>query len=394
MGSINDLPASDSIDLALDHPTPNECVEIWSNTSASWKDSLTLPVYLTESQFLTTVPLAANEGMTMWILVDKNRAPGERQIFCSCESFRKRSLISDAEGNVEDCIIHGIASVFCPLEYRRRGYAARHMIEVAKALRSWQTEYGKCVGSVLYSDIGKVYYARLGWTPNVTNSHLVFPPVKSEWPPKARRIYEKDIGSFCQRDEAIIQAAMAKPDFTVKKRVTILPDLDHMLWHIRKEDFATQRIFGRIPDAKGAIARFQGKDVWAIWTHRYYHHPDTGTGETVLYILRLVLEGDETANSAASRKPSELPENENFDRVSALQAILRAAQSEAGEWRLDHVKLWNPTPLVHSLIAKAGFDYVEVEREKESIASGLWYSDAGQVGESPSWINNEHYAWC
>ncbi|KAI6086949.1 hypothetical protein F4821DRAFT_237263 [Hypoxylon rubiginosum] len=394
MDSTMNLPASDSLNLVLDHPTPNECTKIWSNTAASWKDSLTVPVYLTESQFLNTIPLAANEGMTTWILVEKNHAPDERQILCSCESYRKRSLVSDSEGNVEDCIIHGIASVFCPPEYRRHGYAARHMTEIAGALRNWQNEYGKSVGSILYSDIGKVFYARLGWTPNVTNCHLAFSPIKSGWPSKARRIYEKDIGGLCQRDEAIVRAAMAKPDSTAKKRVTILPDLDHMLWHIRKEDFATRHIFGRIPDAKGAIASFQGKDVWAIWTHRYYHHPDNGPGENVLYILRLVLEGDETANRPVSKKALEIPGNGTDEQVSTLQAVLQAAQAEAQEWKLDHVKLWDPTPLVHSLIVKAGFEYVEVERESESIASGLWYNDDGEADESPSWINNEHYAWC
>ncbi|KAI1759156.1 hypothetical protein GGR53DRAFT_527984 [Hypoxylon sp. FL1150] len=371
------LTPSDSPNLALDHPTPNECTKIWTNTSIAWKDSLTLPVYLIESQFLTTVPLAAMEGMTTWILVDKNAAPDNRQILCSCESFRKRALVSDAEGNVEDCIIHGIASVFCPPEYRRRGYAARHMAEVAKALYNWQTQYGKCAGSVLYSDIGKIYYARLGWAP-VTNRHLVFSPTQSDWPPKARRIYEKDIEGLCQRDETIIRAAMAKPDFTAKKR----------------EDFATRHVFGRIPDAKGAIASFQGKDVWAIWTHRYYHHPDTGAGENVLYILRLVLEGDKTANKRVSNNPLELSENGTAEQVSALQAVLRAAQLEAHKWKLDHVKLWEPTPLVRSLIIQARIGYVEVERESESIASGLWYNDDGEVDEPPSWINNEHYAWC
>lgn len=40
------------------------------------------------------------------------------------------------------------------------------MKELAKALRGWQSEYGKSLGSVLYSDIGKEYYAKLGWPPN------------------------------------------------------------------------------------------------------------------------------------------------------------------------------------------------------------------------------------
>ncbi|EXU96466.1 hypothetical protein X797_010427 [Metarhizium robertsii] len=55
---------------------------------------------------------------------------------------------------------------------------------------------------------------------------------------------------------------------TARKRVVILPSRDHMLWHIRKEDFVTDYIFGQ-KSAKGAIAGNPGKQVWAVWVRRY-----------------------------------------------------------------------------------------------------------------------------
>lgn len=186
-------------------------------------------MYVVEAQYLATVPLAENGGMTTWILVEKNRLPNQRQILCSCESFRKRSLTSDRKGNVQEGLVHGVASVFCPPEYRGRGYGARFMKELAQALREWQPDHGKSIGSVLYSDIGKEYYARLGWPPNPRNWHFVLPSVTMENPVAARLIPESELESLCRRDEEMVWKAMATPS-TARKRVVILPDLDHMAY--------------------------------------------------------------------------------------------------------------------------------------------------------------------
>ncbi|KAI1137574.1 hypothetical protein F5Y05DRAFT_414132 [Hypoxylon sp. FL0543] len=58
-------------------------------------------------------------------------------------------------------------------------------------------------------------------------------------------------------------------------------------------------------------AIIQVNSVWAIWTPCYYHYSDDGAGENVLYvdILRLVLEGDETANKPVAEKLLGLPED-------------------------------------------------------------------------------------
>lgn len=399
MSSTIETPGSKSLDLHLCQPTPEECSQIWSQTAASWKDSLTIPMYVVEAQYLTTVPLAKNEGMTTWILVEKNRLPNQRQILCSCESFRKRALTGDKKGHIQEGLVHGVASVFCPPKYRGRGYGTRFMKELAQVLREWQPEHGKSFGSVLYSDIGKEYYAKLGWLPNPTNWHYVLPSVNMEHPVAAQLISESELEGLCRRDEELVRKAMTNPS-TASKRVVILPDLDHMLWHIRKEDFATNYIFGKKAEAKGAIAGIAGKQVWIVWVHRYYEHPDhpdedEGDGENVLYVLRLVIEGDDTANKPYEDHLDRPPTAMFAEQAAALKAVLQAAQVEAAKWRLGQVQLWEPSPLAQSLLEQSGLDAIRVERQTESVASALWFREDNDVREdAPQWVNNEHYAWC
>ncbi|CAN9375467.1 unnamed protein product [Alternaria alternata] len=143
-----------------------------------------------------------------------------------------------------------------------------------------------------------------------------------------------------------------------------------------------------------AIAGPPGSQIWAIWTHRYYNQPDKSSSENVLYVLRLVVEIDETA----TRLSSDAVKRPDFDaynqQVKYLRAVLQAARAEAKSWRLDVVELWDPTPLVLDMLAQSGLEFEVVERENDSIASLLWYGECGGTdNEAPLWLNNEHYAW-
>lgn len=60
------------------------------------------------------------------------------------------------------------------------------------------------------------------------NEHFVFPPIQTETPTAAQQIPEFELENLCLRDEAMIRKAMASSD-TARKRVVILPDLNHML---------------------------------------------------------------------------------------------------------------------------------------------------------------------
>lgn len=364
------LPDSHSPDVHLSHPTREECIIISSNNAVSWKDSLTFSLYLKESEYLTTVPLAQDGGMTTWILTDKDLPPGHRRLLCSCETFRKRSLTSDVKGKVQEGIVHGIASVFTPPKYRHRGYAARLMNDLAKVLRSWQSEAIPCIGTILYSDIGKHYYANLGWLPDA-NVDYIFKPAKASWPLLAKSILNSDLATLCENDEAMVRHAMATPVNHIERRFTVIPDRDHMLWHITKEEFATRYLFEKVSPVKGAIAGPPGNRIWAIWTRRYYDHPNCELPNNVLYLLRLVVEGDKKLGKLPSGCDRTADASKHIEQVHSMNAILQAAQSEAYAWKLDQVVLWNPTPLVKGLIAQTGIEHSIVEREEECIASGM-----------------------
>ncbi|KAM0335181.1 hypothetical protein ACHAQA_000222 [Verticillium albo-atrum] len=390
------LPSCDSPDLHITHLTPEECISIWNGTFPIWGDSLEeLADYQKESRFMTTVPLAVNGGMTTWILVDKNLAPDKRPILCSCESFHKRALSGDVNGQVEEAVIHGIASVFCPEAYRNRGYATRHLKEIAQVLRSWQSD--RVLGSVLYSDIGNVYYATLGWSSIATNTHLELQPTKHPESALVRKLVQSDLSDLCKRDEALVKTALAALSVDGsprRKRVTVVPDLDHMLWHIAKEGFATNNLFGKIPEAKGAIAGSPGRQVWVIWTHRYYDRPDAPCSNNVLYILRVVVEGDKSANSTGVVDEDMVKGCLDDDQAESLEAVLHAAQNEAAEWHLDQVQLWEPSLWVRNTIAKSNIIHSTVDRTEKSIASIQWNEVAACDGLPPLWVNNEHFAWC
>ncbi|PQE20007.1 lysine acetyltransferase protein [Rutstroemia sp. NJR-2017a BVV2] len=407
------LPDSNSTTLILSHPTPEECTTIWTSTSSSWKDALPTSTYLRESLHLTTVPLAKNDGLTLWILVDRSQSPNanQRTIICSCETFRKRSLVSDASGRVRDVFVHGVASVFCAEKYRGRGYAGRMMRELKATLRNWQEDIcgiRKCVGSVLYSDIGKEYYARFGWRPTPTNSHLVFKPVESVdrwWQEPETCISKEDLPALCWKDEVMIRKAMSVPveGDGAQERFSIVPDVNHMLWHMSREEFTCNILFGKIPEVKGAIAGPEGRRVWVIWTHRYYSDPADGKGDNTLYILRIVFERDDEESIEPTNAlehcgiywPDSLQrQNIRRHQLMYLETVLSAAQNEAAEWKLDQVKLWHPTPEVTRIVNMLEIGHAVEEREEDSIASVLWFDRNGGEGPPPLWINNEHYAWC
>ena len=377
------LPDAQSPDLYLTHPTSREFDSIYSLGFQEWGDALTLPQYLEESAFLTTVPLARDGGMTVWFLTNRALPQDNRPILCSCETFRKRTFVTTSDGHFSEAITHSVASVFCNPKYRGRGYAARLMQELAVILPNWQTESKECVGSVLYSDIGKAYYAKFGWHPFPLNYHIEFDAMQTSMLPqiRIRSIAEKDLYHLCQDDEAMIRRAMTKTS-SKKSLMMLVPDLDHMLWHHRKEEFACDKLFGKHPVVKGVMTGELNDRMWVIWTHRYYGQPRAISLNNTLYILRVVIE-----NQSSDQEQRE-------HQVEQMRAILRAAQHEAAEWKLDYVKLWDPAHLIQDIVERTGIQHRRVERDEESIASLLWFGDGSGKDDTIEWLGNEKYGWC
>lgn len=393
--------------LALKVPSPDERRAIWAATHQQWGAALDLETYLRREAFLTTVPMSRNGGMTPWLLTTADGEPNDRPILSSCESIRKRCLVASPDGNVRECTAHGIASVFTEPPHRGAGYASEMMARLGPRLDTWQ---GRKIGShcasaadeaangmrdgdgspgggtgcedrevacsVLFSDIGKTFYTKNGWPP-FESTHLSFLPAPAPETapadsPAVHPVSYHDLPELCSLDERLLKARLARPASTT--RVALVPDLDAILWHLMREDFMTKHIFNRTPVIRGGIVGEPGRRVWAVWTRGYYGGLKKPEGNT-MHILRVVVEDPEACDKAYL--------------TSAIGAVLSLARSEAAEWKVNHVEMWNPTPEIRALVDAAGLPYEFVSREKDSIASLMWYGE-GEV----EWVDNEKYGWC
>lgn len=147
------LPDGKGSGVELTQPSRQEIIQQSKLNSNEWKGALSLDAYVRREDFLGRQDLIRDGGLTSWALITKNGDP--RKVLSSCETIRKRALVAQ-HGKVKEVICHGVASVFCPPEFRGKGYAGRMIKDLGEKLQSWQADDHECLFSVLYSDIGKV----------------------------------------------------------------------------------------------------------------------------------------------------------------------------------------------------------------------------------------------
>lgn len=400
MSTPSAFPDAKSPNLFLTQPTEEEKNKTYSLNSAEWRGALSVEDYFLREAHLSQAPHARLGGSTHWILVERNLPPNKRPILGSCETLRKRAFLS-TNGHVNEVVSHSIGSVFCNPEYRGHGYASRMMRELGRALETWQTDASiegreKCVFTVLYSDIGKLFYAGHGWHP-FPSAHVAFPPARlSRALPAASKLAAEDLGNFCHLDEHMIREHMERVRDR-KTHVAIICDEETIQWHHAREEFISQKLHRQPPMVKGAVIGEEGHRVWAIWTRSYYEVPVPGKHDTenILHILRLVVEDEEPASNFSSMTGGPSYDEERLQQqTDKLKAILEIAQHEAMEAHMNHVELWNPTALVKMLIERTGLEHSRFEREKESVTSLMWYGEGHGTHEEIEWMGNEKYSWC
>lgn len=383
--SDSSLPSADSPDLILVPATPSERIECIKLNSIAWKGPLDTETYVARENHLFSQRLT-KDGLTCWILVDAKEPEGQRTILSSCETYRKKAFVAH-RGRVEDTVAHGVGSVYSRPEFRGKGYASRMIRELSRKLDSWQTENGRRNPfSVLFSDIGKRFYAQHGWKPFVS-SHISLPPItKDEYErglpgtslPTARALLADDVHTNMCSDEIIRgerERLRAASENSPVAKVAIPPDFDHMVWHWAREEFYAEKMF---PKRDPPVVKGAGEDrtrVYCAWNRNFGESPYT------LYILRWVY--DEPTS----------PEQEQ-ETVDAMAAVLRRAQYEAHQWNIAKVEFWNPSPLLVRAAALVDPSVKIVHREKTSIASLKWNGAEQGLGDEVEWWWNEKYAWC
>lgn len=203
-----------------------------------------------------------------------------------------------------------------------------------------------------------------------------------------QELHADGLSTLCEKDELWTRKSLARfekdgPD----TRVALIPDVQTMQWHHAREEFAAKELLGRRPNIKGVLVEGgPGNLVWAIWTRTF----GAKESENVLHILRLVVQSH--AESGANNHTNGTDVNGDTRHevaVRAVEAVLRAAQREAGRWGMRTVEVWNPSPIVIKAAQRVLHETTVVERDEESIASLMWYGP-GEV----EWVENEKYGWC
>lgn len=344
-----------------------------------WRGALPQEAYERREKHLMTKGIAANGGLKSWALVEASKAD-EKAILAGCESLRKRALVS-RNGKVEEVTAYGIASVFTPPANRGKKYASTMMSQLSASLHGLQE---KPLFSVLYSDIGKQFYAREGWKP-FPSSHISLPPEHA--PGLLDSLYgvlqpleSGDLPALCETDEKLVRRKLE--GHTGSTAVALIPDHKTIEWLQAREDFVANEIYKRTATVKGAMATVGGKRVWAIWLRMWYSEDLQKREGNTMHILRLVVENDEKES-----------ESYTGDQMAGISAILRLAQHEAAEWNVESVELWNPAERMVKAVQQIDSNAKVVHRDAESIASLQWYGARAEQ-DSLVWMENEKYGWC
>jgi GNAT superfamily N-acetyltransferase len=383
--SASDLPAASSSSISLLPATRLEQYQCAYINSHSWKGPLSVAQYLAREAFLERQLLTRDGKITYWILTDTSMPVGQdgaRPILASCETLQKVGYVAN-DGSIKQVLTHGIASVFCRHEYRGRGYASRMMNELATTLETWQQSKGSRASfSMLWSDIGRSFYAAHGWRP-MSSTHISLPAItqqtffQSQTSLDCSRIqdlYAQDLRNrICPKAVAILEAELRarsrqRPSIS---HVAIRPDYEQMEWHFAREEFHARALHHKEPHIKGADDPSTGCVL--IWSRVW--------GETAqknkLHILYTMT-----------------PTEPSDDVIRSIAALLIRGQLEAKKWDMQAgVELWSPTAeVVKAAQLLAGEEDVQIAiRDKESICSLRWVNGGD---EDMEWVANEKYAWC
>ena len=176
---MNLKSANGTAALTLVPASPVEREAVLKINSAAWKGPLSVDDYINREYHLGRQKMTGSR-LTRWILVDNTQPVNERTILSSCETFEKDALVA-YQGDIQRVLTVGVGSVFCREEFRGLGYAKQMMEELCRIFdgkRGGDNDKKKKTPlfTVLFSDIGKRFYARFGWKP-FPSSHIALPPI-------------------------------------------------------------------------------------------------------------------------------------------------------------------------------------------------------------------------
>jgi GNAT superfamily N-acetyltransferase len=356
-------------DVVFAEATPEQRTSTWRINGASWAKPMALDDYISGENKLFATALIGNGGCKFWLL---HRRDDPNEIICSMEATRKPVLVASG-GKTRSEHAYAIASVFTNPVYRNKGMAALLLRKAQEAI-----DATGAICSVLYSDIGKAYYARLGWTVHpskqvslsLVEGSNVTPLERS---PDGQYLTRGEMPSLCDLDLRLLTQKFKQlgEHDDGKTHVAFAPSTEQIEWHVTRDVYKAPLLAGREVIHHGAMIG----NNWLYWEHDYRKNK--------LQILRIV-----TAEGATPEEKS-----------TAIASLLQMALLEAKDWNLPRILVWNPDEHVTAAAKKLGTILSEAvtivfdEREDGSLPSLRWCPSEPLKGEIV-WEENFYYAWC
>ncbi|RPA74343.1 hypothetical protein BJ508DRAFT_333181 [Ascobolus immersus RN42] len=369
------------------HPTEKEKRSIWRQNFKDWGGDLTEQQYIDREIRGQKFPLTQKGGIQFFILVSPSQKneDGTRKVLSYCEYIVKPAIVNYADGRLEEVNSYALGSVFTPTDCRKKGHAKTMLKLLGQKIdRDVRTGLKNIPFTVLYSDVGKEFYSRLGWHPHESH-HLHLPPMAGpQFSTSHNYIDAMALQDLCVIDIAHIKTLVSQPlPSNVSARISFLPTSYVLDWHEQRSNYVSMIKSGKSSCLHG-LQTTDGR-MWIVWTHWVSNR------HRKLVILRFVdLDEGQVLDSASEAK-----------RRENVKLLLKGAQREAYDWDLAKgVEMWNPTPLVREVAAEIQGSSV-VERHQSSIPSLRWHprnqSEVGvgvDEGKEIRWVNNEFYSWC
>lgn len=350
----------------------------WRLNGKAWAAPMSIDDYVARETHLSQQALSKDGRCIYWVLSHKD---DPTHIVASCESVEKTVFIAGHGTGINDGFLeakaYSIASVYTNPKYRRMGMAA-YMLD---QLQEHMDADSEC--SALYSDIGKLYYANLGWSVFPSDQATIYlesEDFKLPEHPATRYLTVDELEPLCDKDVAAVKAKFQALAADHKKtHVAFSPSYPQIAWQLAREQFMAGVLHKREIEHRGAITH-SGK-AWMYWDHDWR--------EGKLKIMRIV-----TLDHDPETGLKVMEENKIVDVLE----LLRAAAAEATEWGLKKILIWNPDPTVTRGIK--GFhnyheddvDAIFDERYESSIPSFRW--KGGRSTENTVWNENHYYCWC
>ncbi|PVV01740.1 hypothetical protein BB560_003828 [Smittium megazygosporum] len=359
--------------------TPEQVTKTWTGSYDEWGKQITdIQTFEKGKSMLASRPFSS--GSITWILCKKEeheKNPETLNFVCYCETFSRKALVRLAnEKRVQDINCHSVASVFCPHENRGRGYAVKMMTELFEIL-SKRTQL-----TTLYSDIGEIFYSRLGWKAYLT--------VAAEVPTAGNPVSLSDIPSvsFMNRelveklmnlDGTVVRRELENSPVSEKTQFAILPCFEPIDWQWARDEFEGKNCLGipEFPTIFGAFlpTSLVNEDTLFQEDNSLFSQQEHFAPPSFIVWAPRYRENNITVLRA------------RFNSAEDVEPLIKAALSEAKRLNMPKVVLWNVGDQFKSVF-ETKFKTIFVKKN-DSFPSAALFVPGGDA--EAEWILNENY---